>query len=120
MFKTFKERHSIRSPVKFRSPMVKKKRSTKIKGVGMGSPEPLAASNPPREQSEPPTAIRENPNKTSKATMISPESTKTSGEEESPKTPLSSIREEVGEEQTEGVGETIPSSVDPPVVVVES
>ena len=99
--------------------MVKKKRSKSIKGIGMGSPEPHAASDPPREQSGTPTAIQENPDKTSKATMISPESTKTSGKGESSKTPLPPIREENGEDQTEGVDETIPSSVDPPVVVVE-
>ena len=119
MFKTFKARYSIRSPVKFRSPMVKKKRSKSIKGIGMGSPEPRAASDPPREQSGPPTAIQENPDKTRKATMISPESTKTSGKGENPKTPFSPIREENGEDQTEGVDETTPKSGDPPVMVVE-
>ena len=105
MFKTFKARYSIRSPVKFRSPMVKKKRSSRIKGIGMGSPDPRAASDPPSEQSGVPTAIQENPDKTSKATMISPESTKTGDEGESPKTPLSPIREDDGEDQSEGVGE---------------
>ena len=71
------------------------------------------SSGPPREQSDPPTSIQQNPNKTNKATMISPESTKTGDEGESPKTPLSPIREDDGEDQSEGVGETIPSSVDP-------
>ena len=97
MFKPFKARYSIRSPVKFRSPIMQKKRRSQIKEVGIGSPEP-------REQSEPPTSIRKNPNKTSKATVISPESAKTSGEGESPKTPLSPIREDEGEVQDKGMG----------------
>ena len=113
MFKPFKARHSIRSPVKFRSPMVQKKQNNRIKEIGVGSPEP-------RVQSDPPTSIQKNPNKTGKATMISLESTKTSGEGESPKTPLSPIHKDEGEIQGKGMGEIIPSPVDPPPVTVET
>ena len=52
--------------------------------------------------------------------MISPESTKTSGERENPKTPLLPIHEDEEEAQSEGMEETVPSSVDPPTVVVET